>query len=76
MSRALAFPDQPRRLEAVDARHAHVQEDHRKLLLQDAAQRLFAGIRQHQVLPQALQQLLQRHEISPVIVDDQDAGHR
>ena len=43
--RLLALADQPRRLVAVEARHQHVEQDDRELLLEQEAQRLLAGLR-------------------------------
>src|SRR5262249_59770248 len=43
-------------------------------LPQRVPQGLAARCRWHQLMPHVLQQRLQRHEVSAVVVDDQDAG--
>ena len=70
--RALARADQARGLEAVDARHAHVEQDHREVVLEREAQRLLARLRHHQVLPERREQLLQREQALRLVVDEQD----
>jgi hypothetical protein len=69
------------RLEAVQARHLHVEQDHRELTLEQAAQRVFARLGAHESLPERLEDRLEREQILGPIVDQQDVdllgvGHR
>jgi hypothetical protein len=58
VARLLALLDQLRRLQAVQARHLHVQQDHREGLAQQVEERVFAGAGLDQARPQRLQDAL------------------
>ena len=58
--RALALLDQHRRLETVEHGHLDVEEDDRDFVLQQPAERLLAGVGIEQVLPEGLEDRLQR----------------
>jgi hypothetical protein len=57
---ALPLPDQLCRLEPIQVRHLHVEQDHREVLVQQLTQRLPPRLRLHQVLAQALEHRLER----------------
>ena len=72
--RALAGADQLRRLEAVQAGHLHVEQDHREVVLQQRAQRLVARPRRHEATFGRGQHRLQREQVLVAVVDEQDRG--
>ena len=63
MPRALARLDQPRGLEAVHARHLHVEQDHGEVALEQAAQRGLARLRAHESLAERLENRLEREQV-------------
>ena len=74
MAGALPPLDELRRLEAVETRHLHVQEDQVELVLQQALERLLARAGLDDAVTQRLQDGRQREEVLPLVVDDQDVG--
>ena len=70
--RALAGLDRLRRLEAVDARHLHVEKDDGEILIEQAAKRIGAGRRPHETLSERLENGLEREKILPAVVDEED----
>ena len=71
--RALALADEGGGLEAVHARHVHVQQDHREVLVQDVLQRLLARLGLDQVLAELGQDGLQDDELVGTVVHEEDA---
>jgi len=69
---ALPLADQRRRLEPVELRHLHVEEDERAILLEEEAQRFPTRARLDQALVQRFEDCFQRQEIRLAIVDDED----
>jgi hypothetical protein len=69
---ALPLADEGGRLEAVHARHVHVEQDHREILVQDVLQGLLAGLGLDQVLAQLGQDRLQHDELVGPVVDQED----
>ena len=67
----LARADERRRLEPVDARHVHVEEDEREVLLQQAAQRLGARPRGHQPQLGRRQDAVEDEEFLAAVIDHQ-----
>jgi hypothetical protein len=65
--------DQGRRLEAVHARHAGVEQDQGELVVQQPPERLLARAGAHQLVTQRLQDRLHRQEVLGLVVDQQDA---
>src|SRR6185437_12986866 len=59
-------------LEAVHARHLHVEENRRKLGLQHAAQRFRAGVGAHQFLAEGFENRLQCQEVLGAVVDEKN----
>ncbi len=58
-------------LEAVQAGHVHVQQDDRKILAEQHAQRIIAGTRGHEILLQALEHRDERqHLVGPIIHEE------
>jgi hypothetical protein len=74
VARALPLADEARRLEAVQFRHLHVQQDEREVLPQQPAQRLRPGRRLHQPLAERLQDCLQGKQVGRMVIHHQDAG--
>jgi hypothetical protein len=70
----LPLADERRRLEAVHARHAHVEQDDGEVVLQDVAQRLAPRARRDDVAVGPRQQVLQRDQAVQLVVDDEDVG--
>src|SRR5262249_9737960 len=68
----LAAADERGRLQAVHARHVDVEQDDGEVLFQHAAQRLLAGARKDEVLPQLAQDGLHDEQLLRQIIDDQD----
>ena len=68
---ALDAADRRRGLEAVDARHAHVEQDGGEVALQHLAQRVFAGLRAVHLGAHVLEQRAQRVQVSWLVVDQQ-----
>ncbi len=66
MMRAVCRPSMPG--------HAHVQQDHRALDVQQRSQRLLPRFGEHQLLSQRLEHRVQRRQALAVIVDQQDAA--
>ena len=69
---ALARLDQLRRLEAVHAGHLHVEQNHREVALEQAAQRVLARRRAHEALPERLENRLEREQVLRAVVDEKD----
>jgi hypothetical protein len=65
-------PDELRRLEAVHARHVHVEQDHRALVVEQPAQGLLAGGSGDDVLVQLLEDGPEHHALVEPVVDDED----
>ena len=63
-----------RGLEAVHARHLHVEQHHREVLLHQRFERLEAGIHRHQVVAQRFEDGPVREQACRLIVDQQDVG--
>src|SRR5258708_6266289 len=74
--RTLPLADEFGRFKAVHLRHLDVQQNQRKIVLQDVRQSLAAGLGEHQILAQAIQDRLQRHQTRGVIVDQKDFDFR
>jgi hypothetical protein len=66
-------PDDAGGLQAVEAGHAHVEQDDGDVLAQQRAQGLLAGLGADQPLAQGLEHRAQRSQVLAVIVDEQDA---
>jgi hypothetical protein len=64
--------DQLRGLEAVEPRHLDVEEDARKLLLQQCPQCFLSRPGADQVLPERLQDRLEREEVLVDVVDEEE----
>ena len=60
------------RLEAVHRRHSDALQHHREAVVQQRAQRLFAGADRHQVLAEPGQHALQLRQVGRLIVHQQD----
>ena len=75
-ARLLPLLDERGRLEAVEAGHLDVEQDHRDVVDEQLAQRGLAGTRANQVLPERLDDRLQRDEVLLQVVDEQDVGLR
>ena len=75
VARLLALLDQLGGLQPVEARHLHVEEDHREGLPQEMQERLFAGARLDQAHLQRLERRLHREEVLRPVVHHQDAGN-
>jgi hypothetical protein len=69
---ARTLADERRGLEAVHARHVHVEQDDGELLLQQATQCLLARRCLDQILTELLQQHLVREELIRAVINDQD----
>ena len=72
----LSLLDVQSRLEAVEARHLHVEQDHGEVAGEDTLERFVSRPGQHEVLPQWLEDLRQGHEVLPAVVDEENAGSR
>ena len=72
LGRFLVLADQAGRLQAVDVRHVHIEQDHREFLLQDVAQRLLARTRTDDVLAQLVQDASENDVLFREVVDHQD----
>ena len=72
--RAVALADQRGRLEAVQARHLDVHQDHGEVGVEDAHQRLLAGAGAHQVQAHAAEDGLQGEQVVRLVVHQQDGG--
>jgi hypothetical protein len=70
---ALALPNERGGLEAVHPRHVHVEQDHREILLEQAAERFLARSRANHILVQLGQHSLVREELVRPVVDNEDA---
>jgi hypothetical protein len=64
--------DEGGRLESVHVRHLHVQQHDRELMREEPLQRLAPGVRLDEVLPQALQHRLERHQIGRLVIHQQN----
>ena len=69
---ARALLDQLRGLEPVEARHAHVEQDHREVLLEQHAQRSVPRGRRPQRIAERIEHRLERPQILGLVVDEQD----
>ena len=74
MTGPLALLDQLRRLEPVQPRHLDVEQDRSELLVEQVPQRLLAGCREHELLPERLEQRLEREQVLGPVVDEQELG--
>ena len=72
VARTLPFANQGGGLEAVHLRHLDVQQDDRKVVVQELAQSFLAGRRLDQILSQILQDRFQGEQIRRTVVDQQD----
>src|SRR6185437_10057845 len=73
----LALLDQLGGLEAVELRHLHVEEDHRHVRAgQQDPQRVLARRGREQLMPERLQDRLERDEVLAPVVDEQDGRHQ
>ena len=71
---ALALLDERRRLEAIQPRHLHVHEDDGEVTLEEELQGLLAAGGAHQLLPERLEDGLERQEVRRVVIHHEDAG--
>ena len=74
MPRALELLDQLGGLEAVHARHLHVEQDHGELVVEQAPQRLFARLDADELLAERLEDRLEREQVLGPVVDEQELG--
>ena len=70
--RARTAADHAGDLVAVEARHLHVEQDQRELVLEHVPQGCFAGCGEDQLQAGGAQHLLDGEQVAPVVVDDQD----
>jgi hypothetical protein len=70
---ALAPADVARGLEAVHTRHLHVEQNDGEVLLEQRLERLLARPRHAQAHAQRLEHRLERQQVLPPVVDEQDA---
>jgi hypothetical protein len=71
-ARPLALLDHLGDLEAVEVGHLDVEQDHREVVsVQQAAERLCAGARADELVPERLEDRLQREEVLGPIVDEE-----
>ena len=68
LPRSRAAADQLGGFKAVHLGHSHVQQDGREIVVQKVAERLLAGVRQHQFFAQTAERRLQRHKVLRCIV--------
>jgi hypothetical protein len=68
----VAVPDQGGGLEPVHVRHLHIQKDHGEVVGEKPFQRLAPRLRPDEVLPEALEHRLERHEVGRLVVDQED----
>ena len=61
-----------RGLEPVHAGHRDVEDDQREVLLEQAAERLDSGVREHELAAERRERGLDRDEVGLVVVDDED----
>jgi hypothetical protein len=73
MARALAPADELGNLEAALARHAHVQQDQREVLLHHLPQRGVPRADADQVRSRAVEHGLERAQVGGIVVDREDA---
>ena len=73
VARARTRADVARGLHAVEPRHAHIEQDDREFLLQQATQSLLARAHAHDALPERLENGAQRVQRVLVVVDEQHA---
>jgi hypothetical protein len=77
VARFVAGADQARRLEAVEIRHLHVEQDDGELLIEQMAQRLLARLRHDQPPVVVIRKdRLQREQVVRLVVDQQDVDDR
>ena len=76
VARALPLLDQARGLEAVDPRHLHVEQDHGEVPAEQLPERLLAGVRAHELLPERLEDGLEREQVLGAVVDEEDGRGR
>ena len=69
---ARARADYPRRLQTVHPGHAHVEQDHRALDVQQRAQRLLPGLGELQRFAERFEHGPQRRQALTVVIDQQD----
>jgi hypothetical protein len=72
--RLAARADELGGLQAVHARHVHVEQDHRALVVEEPAQRLLARGRGDDVLVELLEDGAEDHPLVEPVVDDEDVG--
>ncbi len=72
MSRPLAPLDQLRRLEPVHPRHLDVEQDRGELVAEQVAQRLLAGGSANELLPERLEERLQREQVLGPVIDEEE----
>ena len=71
---ARVIVNQRRGLEAVHARHLHVEQHHREFLLHERFERFEAGIHRHEVVAQRLEDGAVRQQPRRLVVHQQDVG--
>ena len=77
VARAFARFDDFGGLESVHVRHLHVEQDYRKLVAQELAQRIRAAVRAHKLVTQRLEDRLQCQQVFRPVIDQEDLGpHR
>ena len=76
MPRLLTLLDELRRLQTVETRHLHVEENHGERLPEELQERLFARARLDQPHFEGLQGPFQREEVLGPVVDEQHARNQ
>ena len=71
--RPRSFPDEGCRLEPVQNRHAHVEQDDGEVLREETPERLLPGAGLDDVDAEIEEDRLERDELVRAVVDDQDA---
>ena len=69
---ARMFADHRGQLETVDLRHAHIHQDERDLILEQAFQSLLAGLRLDEIVTQLTQDDLIGQQLRRLIVDQKN----
>ena len=70
----VARADELRGLEAVHAGHRDIEDDQREILIEQAAERLDSGMREHELAAERCQRGLDRDQVGLVVIDHQDVA--
>jgi hypothetical protein len=70
--RVLSLANQGGRLEPVHTRHVDIEQDHREIAIEQALERLAAGVGGDDVRAEVLQQRGKRQQLVGAVVDNQD----